>query len=107
MPARPPPRRTSMTVAARRAAGTETECAHCGLPVPPGLRVAGAEHQFCCSGCLTAWTIIHDAGLEGYYRIEERRGARVEPSGRRFEEFDHPAFEALYVRTRPDGLRVT
>jgi len=53
------------------------------------------------------WGILHDAGLEGYYRLPERRGLPVATSGRTFEEFDHPAFHALYVRTRPDGLLET
>ncbi|HEX9165877.1 MAG TPA: heavy metal translocating P-type ATPase metal-binding domain-containing protein, partial [Gemmatimonadales bacterium] len=90
---------------ARAPAGTDVTCAHCGLPVPSGLVQPGDERQFCCSGCATAWELIHAAGLERYYRFDERRGEAVTSTGRWYEEFDHPAFEALYVRTRPDGLR--
>lgn len=96
-----------MAVAEPAAAPAETDvtCSHCGLPVPSGLVEAGAERQFCCSGCATAWTLIHAAGLERYYRFDQRREQAVAGTGRWYEEFDHPAFEALYVRTRPDGLR--
>jgi Cu2+-exporting ATPase len=52
---------------------------------------------FCCVGCRTAWDILHARGLEHYYALSERRGARVEASGRRFEEFDHAAFQSRYV----------
>ena len=90
---------------ARASAATDVTCAHCGLPVPSGLVEPGANRQFCCSGCATAWELIHAAGLERYYRFDERRGKAVASTGRWYEEFDHPAFEALYVRTRPDGLR--
>lgn len=85
---------------------TSTHCHHCGLVVPPGLVEPEATHQFCCSGCRTAWKIIHEAGLERYYAFSDRRGEAVSATGRSFEEFDHTAFESLYVRTRPDGLRV-
>ena len=94
-----------MAVADTPASGTAVICDHCGLAVPPGLFEPGGAHQFCCAGCRTAWDIIHDAGLERYYAFSERRGAAVESTGRKFEEFDHAAFEALYVRTRSDGLR--
>src|SRR5512139_829539 len=96
-----------MAVADRAAAppAAEVACAHCGLPVPSGLVTHGAARQFCCSGCATAWELIHAAGLERYYRFDERRERPVASSGRWYEEFDHPAFEALYVRSRPDGLR--
>ena len=96
-----------MTVADRPGAAVATVCAHCGLPVPHGYLEPRAPRQFCCAGCRTAWAIIHDAGLDRYYAFDQRREAAVEPSGRRFEEFDHPAFEALYVRARSDGLRTT
>jgi len=82
----------------------DVHCHHCTLPVPAGLVVEGAAHQFCCAGCQTVWDLLHDQGLEGYYRLSERREVAVQASGRSFEEFDHPAFQALYVRTRPDGL---
>lgn len=88
-------------------AAIEASCAHCTLPVPAGLVREGDERQFCCSGCRTVWEILHDQGLDGYYRLAERREAPVRSSGRGFEEFDHPAFHALYVRPRADGLLET
>jgi len=83
------------------------DCDHCGLPVPRGLIEAGAQRQFCCRGCFAAWGILHEHGLEQYYRMPERRSAAVAPSDRGFEEFDHPAFESLYVHRRDDGLLET
>ncbi len=86
-------------------AKTDVACAHCGLPVPPAEREA--ELPFCCSGCRVAWDVLHDSGLARYYDLSERRNLRVEPSGRAFDEFDHPAFQQLWVRTRADGLAET
>lgn len=86
----------------REAGAAPAACAHCGLPVPAGL--AGEEPAFCCGGCRTAWDVLHDSGLARYYDLSERRGAKVEPSGRTFAEFDHPAFRELWVRNRAGGL---
>jgi Cu2+-exporting ATPase len=80
-----------------------TTCAHCALPVPAGLIEPDAAEQFCCAGCRTAFQLIHDAGLAQYYRLGERRETPVAASGRSFEEFDHPAFHARYVRGLPGG----
>ncbi len=85
--------------------GAEVACTHCGLPVPAGL--ADHDPPFCCNGCATAYEVLQGCGLEGYYRLAERRNARVEPSGRGFEEFDHEAFHALYVRPGAGGLLET
>lgn len=86
------------------AAAVGTACAHCGLGVPEGLLPQDGSSAFCCSGCATAWLVLHEAGLGQYYQLSQRRGSRVEPSGRAFEEFDHDAFRVLHVRTRRDGL---
>lgn len=89
------------------ARGTETACSHCGLPVPAGLVEPAAEHQFCCSGCRVACQVIRGAGLEQYYAIRERVDAPNRPalgSGRRYQEFDEPAFLELYGRATPAGL---
>ena len=86
------------------AASAEVECAHCQLPVPTGFVMPNAVRQFCCGGCRTAFAIIHDHGLAGYYDIAERREGPVAATGRSFAEFDHATFRELYVRRTPDGL---
>jgi Cu2+-exporting ATPase len=82
-------------------------CAHCGLPVAAGLVERGAMLPFCCQGCRAAWRILHESGLEQYYRLPERRGRAVDTSGKSFEEYDHPRFAELHVRPRADGLAET
>jgi Cu2+-exporting ATPase len=82
----------------------QATCAHCQLPVLPGFIVPDDERQFCCTGCRTAFAIIHDHGLDGYYDIAERRDGPVATTGRSFAEFDHATFRDLYVRRTPDGL---
>jgi len=89
------------------AAPASATCTHCTLPVPAALRRPAGEASFCCAGCATAWSILHEGGLDRYYTLPERREAAVTPSGKSFEEFDHPAFQALYVRQRTDGTLET
>ena len=80
------------------------DCSHCGLPVLPGDIAPEAGQQFCCSGCRTAWALISASGLSAYYESDDRRGAPVRLSGRRYDEFDHPAFHRLYVQAIGGGL---
>src|SRR5687768_6884032 len=87
-----------------RALNADVACAHCQLPVQTGFIIAGAERQFCCAGCRTAFAILNEHGLGGYYDIAERRDKPVAASGRNFEEFDHATFHELYVRRAADGL---
>jgi Cu2+-exporting ATPase len=41
---------------------------HCGLPLATeAARTAG----FCCAGCAYVWRLVHEHGLEGYYKIKD------------------------------------
>ncbi len=74
-------------------------CAHCGLPVPPALRVEEGP-SFCCRGCAGAWEILHGAGLERFYELRAREGEVGVPArpeeGRAYAEMDAPAFLEEY-----------
>jgi Cu2+-exporting ATPase len=66
--------------------------------------------QFCCTGCRTAYGIIHSCGLEKYYEILNRENAAASPraeAAREFAEFDDPAFSALYCRPCSGGRSTT
>ncbi|MBF0588165.1 MAG: cadmium-translocating P-type ATPase, partial [Magnetococcales bacterium] len=86
-------------------------CYHCGLPTPSGapilLEQAGQEPlRFCCSGCKTAYQLIHEAGLESYYqqRDDAPFGPRPEePSEALQAAFDSEIFQQQYLRALPDG----
>jgi Cu2+-exporting ATPase len=85
-------------------AASAAACVHCGLDVPAGMFDADRAAQFCCTGCRAAYTILHEHGLAQYYEFSEQRGTPVRVTGRSYDEFDHPAFHELYVKTRADGL---
>jgi Cu2+-exporting ATPase len=46
-----------------------TPCAHCGLPAPAS---SNALPSFCCAGCKTVWSLLHEVGLAHYYDLRER-----------------------------------
>ena len=74
-------------------------CTHCQTAVPAGLVQHGADQQFCCEGCRTVYQMIRGCGLDAYYALRESTGECPKPvafNGKRFEEFDDPAFHALY-----------
>ncbi|QDU66788.1 heavy metal translocating P-type ATPase [Engelhardtia mirabilis] len=87
--------------------GAAVLCDHCRLVVPPGLVDPSAQWQFCCNGCATVFEAIHEAGLDRFYDLAADEGeAATEPaapSGKRYDEYDDPAFRALYARELPDG----
>jgi Cu2+-exporting ATPase len=51
------------TPAASSSKAAKPVCKHCGVPSPAG--------EFCCSGCAYVYRMIHEAGLESYYRIKD------------------------------------
>jgi Cu2+-exporting ATPase len=95
---------SSLTDSAGLPAPDIIACAHCTLDVPAGLIEEGAERQFCCTGCRTAYAILHEHGLGQYYAFGEKRDAPVRPTGKKYEEFDHEAFSSLYVKPVQGGL---
>lgn len=62
--------------------------------------------QFCCSGCATAYQLIHSCGLDAYYALRDRAesgASESRTSGRAYAEFDDPAFQSLYCNPQADG----
>lgn len=43
-------------------------CRHCGAPLKTD---AARESGFCCSGCTYVYRLVHEQGLEGYYKIRD------------------------------------
>lgn len=54
---------------AKRAPGRKAgACRHCGAPlIDPRLEPSG----FCCSGCAYVYRLVHEHGLDAYYRIKD------------------------------------
>lgn len=50
-------------------------CRHCGVPL---VTEAARESGFCCSGCSYVFGLVHEQGLEGYYKIRDAVVAPVD-----------------------------
>ncbi len=50
-------------------------CLHCGAPLKTD---AARESGFCCSGCTYVHRLVHEQGLEGYYKIRDSVVAPVD-----------------------------
>ncbi|MCB0309984.1 MAG: heavy metal translocating P-type ATPase metal-binding domain-containing protein, partial [Bdellovibrionales bacterium] len=53
----------------------KTFCDHCGLPLNIELQKSIDEYdqkRFCCHGCQSVYSIIHDLGLEQFYTLRDR-----------------------------------
>ncbi|HEU5072631.1 MAG TPA: heavy metal translocating P-type ATPase metal-binding domain-containing protein [Polyangiaceae bacterium] len=91
------------------AAVAPVACAHCGLPVPPGLVRALEPEQFCCAGCRSVRALICSAGLEQYYALRESdvAGFPAVTSDASYADFATPQFLRQHCETvSPELLRV-
>ena len=84
---------------------TQTECFHCGLPVPPGsvysVEIDGAVRPMCCPGCQAVAQAIVANGLTDFYRYrtESTRRAELVPEAlRELELYDRAELQRTFVR---------
>jgi len=81
-------------------------CAHCAQPVPPRERSDGDLPSFCCAGCRSVYRILHECGLDEYYRLRDASGtsgAAASTAERSYAELDEPAFTSAHCRSTPGG----
>ena len=84
----------------------ETDCYHCGLPIPPETRhyvqIDGRRRRMCCIGCEAVAQSIVDNGLIDYYRhrdaMPETRREAMPIELQELGLFDHPDFQKTFVR---------
>ena len=50
-------------------------CRHCGTPLTTDRM---RESGFCCTGCAYVFRLVHEHGLEGYYKIRDTVVAPVD-----------------------------
>ena len=89
-------------------------CAHCGEPAAPELYVEqGAQRlPVCCPGCAGAMTLVHELGLDNYYRLrtdQARPHGGDEPGDRErnLALFRMPELLAEHESVTPEGRRLT
>jgi len=51
-------------------------CFHCGEPCVDGSFLL-ADKSFCCFGCQTVFSLLHENGLEQFYQLQSAPGTRI------------------------------
>lgn len=72
-------------VAAKAGARHAPTCKHCGAPL---LGEAAQDSGFCCAGCSYVYRLVHENGLDGYYRIKDRITPPVDTAVFQTRDFD-------------------
>lgn len=90
----------------------QTECYHCGLPLPRDVHFAttidSVERALCCAGCQAVAQIIVDHGLISYYRHRSAlpaRGQTAPLAVRELAAYDVPEVERALTRDAGNHVR--
>ncbi len=84
-------------------------CFHCGLALTKQniihANIQGKAHDFCCNGCAQVCAIIHESGLDSFYKFapESRDWNTPEQAPEDAKLFDSLELQADFVRQFPDG----
>jgi Cu2+-exporting ATPase len=92
---------------------SDTNCFHCGLPVPPGsdfhVRIDGEARPMCCKGCEAVAQAIVDNGLTDFYRHRTENaptGQELVPEFlRQARAYDHPQVQKTFVHVESETVR--
>jgi len=77
----------------RQAAGRpERVCRHCGAP--------SRAEEFCCAGCAYVYRLVHEQGLDAYYRIKDTITAPADPALLEPRDYDWLAKAAAAAEQR-------
>jgi Cu2+-exporting ATPase len=95
------------------AAPSDSNCYHCGLPVPPGAEyqvvIFGEPRAMCCPGCQTVAQAIVDNNLTSYY--QQRTSAPRTPQElvpdalRQLKLYDREEVQRSFVQVQEGDIR--
>lgn len=90
------------------------QCYHCGQDIKPSERIdriiKGTERGFCCHGCASVCEVIHDSGLESFYKLSPDTQRPVAPSPelvKGSEFFDYDEVQSQYVKELTEQRQIT
>jgi Cu+-exporting ATPase len=85
-----------------------TTCFHCGDPCTKDT-ITLQEKSFCCNGCVTVFSLLHEHALDSYYCYTPAPGTKLDLSvSKKFTYLDDPEIQkALLDFTNQDFSKVT
>ncbi|MDY0136117.1 MAG: heavy metal translocating P-type ATPase [Thiomicrospira sp.] len=89
-------------------------CYHCGQAIKPHERVErsiqGKQQAFCCHGCASVCEVIHESGLDSFYRLSPQT-ARPSQNKRAFETnlefYDYDEVQSAFVKDLSNHRSIT
>lgn len=91
----------------------QEHCEHCGekVIVPSLLSLKDEDKIFCCNGCKTVYQILHEKGLDNYYKLRDQTGTRdqlspVEDSDEEYKYLDQQEFLDKYTKKTKDSVTI-
>ncbi|MDX1352273.1 MAG: heavy metal translocating P-type ATPase [Thiomicrorhabdus sp.] len=91
----------------------KNSCFHCGQAIPEGdlvlKPIKGVEQHFCCNGCASVCEVIHEAGMESFYKRtpDGELLSPPPPPNRDIEFFDYDEVQSQFVDNLADKREIT
>ena len=90
-----------------------SSCFHCGQAIPKGdlvlKSINGKEQEFCCNGCASVCEVIHEAGMESFYKRtpDGELLSPPPPPNKDIEFFDYDEVQSQFVDNLSDRREIT
>lgn len=90
-----------------------SQCYHCGQEIPQNERVdkviKGHNRAFCCHGCASVCEVIHNSGLESFYKLSPETQRPVAPKqlSQTSDFFDYDEVQSQFVKNLGQVRHIT
>ena len=91
----------------------KNSCFHCGQAIPKGdlvlKEINGTQQSFCCHGCASVCEVIHEAGMESFYKRtpDGELLSPPPPPNKDIEFFDYDEVQSQFVDNLSDRREIT
>jgi len=88
-------------------------CFHCGQTIPEGdlilKKINDEEQKFCCHGCASVCEVIHEAGMESFYKRtpDGELLSPPPPPNKDIEFYDYDEVQSQFVGDLGDRREIT
>jgi Cu2+-exporting ATPase len=92
---------TRLSTSSSTSSKSLTECYHCGLPVQDKkefvTEIAQLKQSFCCAGCQAVAALIHQGGLDQFYKYRSALNKKSDERVNDYAIFDNKEVQESFV----------
>jgi Cu2+-exporting ATPase len=92
---------TRLSTSSSSSSKSLTECYHCGLPVQDKkefvTEIAQLKQSFCCAGCQAVAALIHQGGLDQFYKYRSALNKKSDERVNDYAIFDNKEVQESFV----------